>query len=50
MANVPNRWAVRDVAKASFFNLKTGKLITYLDNLKTSGVETKSTTVYARGN
>lgn len=47
--STPNRWAVRSVAKASFYSLVDGKLLTYLDTLKSSGIETKSTTVYARG-
>lgn len=45
----PNRWAVRSVAKASFYSLVNGSMLTYLETLKSSGVETKSTTVYARG-
>lgn len=44
-----NRWAIRDVAKATFYSLVDGKVLTYLDTLKSSGVTVKSTTVYARG-
>lgn len=44
-----NRWAVRNVAKCSMYSATTGKMIAYLENLKTSGLQTSSTTVYARG-
>jgi hypothetical protein len=46
---IPNRWAVRNVAKCQFFSATTGKMIAYMENLKTSGLQTSSTTVYARG-
>lgn len=46
----PNRWAVRDVATATFYSLVSPySAIVTLPTLKTSGVQTKSTTVYARG-
>jgi formyltetrahydrofolate synthetase len=45
----PNRFAVKSVARCSFISLTDGKVLTYLDTLKSSGVSTKSTTVYARG-
>ena len=45
----PNRWAIRDAGKASFFDLVTGKAIVTLDTLKTTGVETTGETVYAQG-
>lgn len=45
----PKQWAIRDVAKASFYSISTGKPITYLTNLKTSGIENSAETVYARG-
>lgn len=48
--NTMNRFAIRDVAKATFFEIKSGKVLTYLDSLKTSGVSTTSETVYSRGN
>jgi hypothetical protein len=47
--STPNRWAVRDVAKATFYSLTTGKPVVKLETLKTSGVETSSETVYSRG-
>jgi hypothetical protein len=45
----PNRWAIKEAGEVSFFNLATGKAITTLTTLKTSGVETTGETVYARG-
>ncbi len=45
----PKRWAVRNVAKATFIDIATGKMLTYLENLKSSTIETSSETVYARG-
>ena len=48
----PKRWAVRDVASATFIGLAgadEGKVLAYTDTLKSSGVETSSETVYARG-
>lgn len=47
--NTMNRFAIRDVAKATFYSLKDDSIITYLDTLKSSGVQSKSETVYARG-
>ena len=46
---IANRWAVRNVAKATMYHASTGKMVAYLENLKTSGLTTSSTTVYARG-
>jgi hypothetical protein len=46
---IAQRWAVRNVAKATMLDITTGKMIAYLENLKTSGLTTSSTTVYARG-
>jgi hypothetical protein len=45
----PNVFAIRNVAKATFYNISTGKAIVQLTNLKTSGIENSGTTVYARG-
>jgi len=45
----PNRWAVREAAIATFYNLTTDKPIVTLPTLKTSGVETSGETSYARG-
>ncbi|RYI30611.1 hypothetical protein EVU96_09350 [Bacillus infantis] len=45
----PNKWAVRSVARATFYDLVTNNAIAYLDTLKTSGVNTTSETSYARG-
>ncbi|MCM3274166.1 hypothetical protein [Paenibacillus elgii] len=45
----PNQWAVREVAIATFYDLKTGKARAQLTNLKTSGLENSATTVYAKG-
>ncbi|MNK45800.1 hypothetical protein D3C87_645710 [compost metagenome] len=46
---VPNVWALREVALASVYDLKTGKARVQLTNLKTSGIENSATTVYAKG-
>lgn len=46
---VTNRWAVRDVATVSFFDLVTGNLKAKLDTLKMSGLENTAATVYAIG-
>jgi hypothetical protein len=45
----PKRWGVRNVAKATMYDIATGKMLTYLENLKSSNIETTSETVYARG-
>jgi hypothetical protein len=45
----PNRWSIKEAGIASFFNLTTGKAVTTLQTLKTSGVETTGETVYATG-
>lgn len=45
----PNVWAVREVALASFYDLKTGKARVQLQNLKTTGLENSAETVYAKG-
>lgn len=45
----PNRWAIRDAGEATFFSLVDYKAIVTLPSLKTSGVDTVGTTVYARG-
>jgi len=45
----PNRWAIRDAGEATFFSLVDGHAVVTLPTLKTSGVETKGTTVYSRG-
>lgn len=47
--NTMNRFAIRDVAKATFYDLKTNNILCYLDTLKSSGVQTKSESVYLRG-
>ena len=49
MSKIAQRWAVRNVAKATFYDIATNKMLTYLENLKTSGIEVSSETVYARG-
>jgi hypothetical protein len=46
---VTNRWAIRDVATASFFDQVTKKLKARLDSLKQSGLENSADTVYAQG-
>lgn len=47
--STPNVWAIRAVAKATFYDLKTGKAKVQLKNLKTSGIENSADTVYAQG-
>jgi len=49
MSSIAQRWAVRNVAKATFYDITTGKLLTYLENLKSSDIQVTSETVYARG-
>jgi hypothetical protein len=46
---IANRWAVRNVAKATFYSATTGKMLTFLENLKSSDIQVSSETVYARG-
>lgn len=46
---IANRWAVRNVAKCTMFDIATGKMLTYLERLKSSNIEVSSETVYARG-
>ncbi|ASA22756.1 hypothetical protein [Paenibacillus donghaensis] len=46
---VTNRWTIRDVATASFFDQVTKKLRARLDSLKQSGLENTADTVYAQG-
>lgn len=48
----PNRWAIREVAEATFYSLKAedaGKAICTLNTLKTSGIETSGEITYSRG-
>lgn len=46
----PNRFAIRDSGKATFYSLTGSKgVIVTLPTLKTSGVETTGETVYSRG-
>ncbi|MBT2759849.1 hypothetical protein [Paenibacillus sp. ISL-20] len=45
----PNTWAVREVALATFYDLKTNKARIQLQNLKTSGLENTADIVYAMG-
>ena len=45
----PNRWAVREAAEATFFNISTGDAIVTLKTLKMTEVQTTGETVYARG-
>lgn len=47
--SVTNRWAVRDVATVSFFDLVTGNLKAKLNTLKMSGLENSASTVYSVG-
>ncbi len=47
--STPNRFAIRDAGKASFYNLQTGKAIVTLDSLKTSGIESSAEQTFARG-
>lgn len=46
---IAQRWAVRNVARCTFYDIATGNMLTYLEHLKSSGIEVSSTTVYARG-
>lgn len=50
---IANRWAVRNVAKCTFYSIpsagETEKMLTYLENLKSSDINVTSETVYARG-
>ncbi|QWU14438.1 hypothetical protein SAMN04487895_101750 [Paenibacillus sophorae] len=46
---VTNRWAIRDVATASFFDQVTKKLRARLDSLKQSGLENSADVVYSNG-
>lgn len=45
----PNRWAVREAAEATFYNLQTGDAIVTLKTLKMTEVQTTGETSYARG-
>lgn len=45
----PNRWAVREAAIVTFYNLATGAAIVTLKTLKMTEVQTTGETVYARG-
>jgi len=45
----PQKWVVRNVAKATAYDIATGKRKFRLTDLKTSGVENTAETVYARG-
>lgn len=47
--STPNQYAIREVALASFYSLTTGKILVYLQNLKSSGLENSADTIYARG-
>lgn len=47
--STPNQWAIKEAGEATFYSLITGKAITTLTTLKTSGVETTGETVYSRG-
>jgi hypothetical protein len=47
--STPNRFAIRDAGKATFFNLQTGKAIVTLDSLKTSGIESAAEQTFATG-
>lgn len=50
MANTaPNRWAVREAAEATFYNLDTGAPVVTLNTLKMTEVSTTGETVYAQG-
>ncbi len=49
MSGIAQRWAVRNVARATFLDIETEKLLTYLENLKMSSINVSSETVYARG-
>lgn len=45
----PNRWAVREAAEVTFFDLVTEDAIVTLKTLKMTEVQTSGETVYARG-
>ena len=49
MANVPERWAIREAAEATFYDLKTGKHVVSLKTLKMTEVNTTGETTYAIG-
>lgn len=44
-----NKWAIREVAIAHFFDIATGELKVKLDSLKQNGLENTSETVYSQG-
>jgi len=50
---IAKRWAVRNVAKCTMYNIpregESKKMLTYLENLKSSDITVSSETVYARG-
>lgn len=46
---IANRWAVRNVATCTAYDITTGKMLVYLENLKSSDINVTSETVYARG-
>ncbi|MWV44971.1 hypothetical protein GRF59_15215 [Paenibacillus sp. HJL G12] len=45
----PNVWAIKEVALATFYDLKTEKAKVQLRNLKTAGIENSGETKYAQG-
>ncbi|GAF07571.1 hypothetical protein [Paenibacillus pini] len=45
----PNIWAIKEVALATFYDLKTGKAKVQLPNLKTAGIENSGETKYSQG-
>jgi len=45
----PNQYAIREVAVATFYDIKTGKAKVQLTNLKSSGIENAGEIVYAKG-
>lgn len=47
--STPNIWAIKEVALATFYDLKTGKAKVQLRNLKTAGIENTGETKYATG-
>jgi hypothetical protein len=49
MSNTPNRWAVREAAEATFYDIASGNAIVTLQTLKMTEVQTSGETVYARG-
>ncbi len=49
MSTTTNRFAIRAVATASFFDLVSGSLKARLDGLKTSGLENSASVVYSMG-